>query len=671
MKMFLNPNSPRLFILIALWGCLSFLPAQAQSLISLNGGEVMTCQFVNNSTVPNNQVYICVLANNEYLTPGGSMNAIVPGQNASNYTMTLAQINALSPAGLQLPNINAGGRMWFSYYQPMNMPIVPGPGVVQPNIANPSDPNINTVFDWMEFAEGSDWIYCNTTQVNMFGIPYTMGLYNVGGGLNGASGIPDCYSDIVAKYEAYMNSIPGASIFNSLVGSVRILAPADGTFAAGAANGTYFDNYISQLWTEYQSTPLVISTGGNTYYGTTTGPGSQMTFTGPGGPYYVGYPNTQEALAADGVFASGNPTELALEVVMSAGINRHVLDNAANLNNPTAFYQTAPSNYYSAFFHTVNLNKLAYGFPYDDDDNQSDLLVSNNARALAITFSGCIATPTNTFTPTPTFTFTNSPTATKTFTHTATSTNTATATSTNTATNTSTPTATHTATSTFTPTNTSNNTPTNTSTNTATNTATSTFTLTNTATNTATNTFTNTNINTSTSTFTPTNTVTSTFTNTATHTATPTATNTLSSTKTSAPTGTPTATSTRSPTLTPTATATATPVTTLVPSWTATPTMTADVFQICKNVFHENIDGTICITISSAQYPGPMTLRIYNSVGEHIKTLFDENINRPLAPTVVNWDGTNKFGQKVASGVYIVYFEKPNGVATGRLVVLQ
>ena len=54
--MFLNPNSPRLFILIALWGCLSFLPAQAQSLISLNGGEVMTCQFVNNSTVPNNQV---------------------------------------------------------------------------------------------------------------------------------------------------------------------------------------------------------------------------------------------------------------------------------------------------------------------------------------------------------------------------------------------------------------------------------------------------------------------------------------------------------------------------------------------------------------------------------------------------------------------------------------
>src|SRR5665213_2701950 len=118
-------SSARLFILTALGGCLSFLPTALvhAQIINLNSGEVMTCQFVNNTTVPNNRVYICVLANNEYLTPGGTMNAIVPGQNASNYTMTLAQIDAVSPAVLQIPNINAGGRMWFSYYQPMNMPL--------------------------------------------------------------------------------------------------------------------------------------------------------------------------------------------------------------------------------------------------------------------------------------------------------------------------------------------------------------------------------------------------------------------------------------------------------------------------------------------------------------------------------------------------------------------
>ncbi len=651
-KIFLS--SARVFILIALGGCLPFFPAStAQALlISLNGGEVMNCQFVNNTTVPNNQVYICVLANNAYLTPGGTMNAIVPGQNASNYTMTLAQIDSLSPAGLQFP-VMGSGRMWFSFYSPLNMPIVAGPGIVQPNIGNPSDPNINTVFDWMEFDEGSDYIYCNTTQVNMFGIPYTMGLYNVGGGLNGASGIADCTSDIVNKYKAYMNSIPGASIFNSLVGPVRIVAPADGTFAAGAANGTYFDSYISQLWTEYKSTPLVISTGGKSYSGTTTGPGSQMTFTGPGGPYHVGYPTTQDALAASGVFATGNPTELALEVVMAAGINRHVLDNAANLNNPAAFYQTAPCNYYSAFFHTVNLNNLAYGFPYDDDDNQSDLLVSTNARALAVTFSGCISTPTSTFTTSPTPTRTNSPTATSTLTIS----NTATPTSTKTATNTATMTDTKTAT----------NSATHTPTSSATNTATLTDTMTATSTSTSTNTPTYTNSRT------PTHSPTTTSTNTATHT--------LSPTGTSTPTGTPAVTSTLTPLRTPTlmftmtpppsATATITPVNTLINTLTPTPTAPADVFRICRNVFNETVDGTVCIAISSAQYPGQVTLNIYSSVGEHIKTLFDETLTHPLPSTMLNWDGTNKYGQKVASGVYILYMIKPFGRVIGRLAVIH
>jgi hypothetical protein len=66
-----------------------------------------------------------------------------------------------------------------------------------------------------------------------------------------------------------------------------------------------------------------------------------------------------------------------------------------------------------------------------------------------------------------------------------------------------------------------------------------------------------------------------------------------------------------------------------------------------------------------------MTLKVYNSVGEHIKTLFDETLTQPLPSTMVNWDGTNKYGQKVASGVYIVYLMKPFGRAAGRLVVIH
>jgi flagellar hook assembly protein FlgD len=66
-----------------------------------------------------------------------------------------------------------------------------------------------------------------------------------------------------------------------------------------------------------------------------------------------------------------------------------------------------------------------------------------------------------------------------------------------------------------------------------------------------------------------------------------------------------------------------------------------------------------------------MTLKIYNSAGEHIKTLYDEYLTQPLAPTTLTWDGTNKYGQKVASGVYIVYMTRPLGRLLGRLVVIH
>jgi flagellar hook assembly protein FlgD len=106
-------------------------------------------------------------------------------------------------------------------------------------------------------------------------------------------------------------------------------------------------------------------------------------------------------------------------------------------------------------------------------------------------------------------------------------------------------------------------------------------------------------------------------------------------------------------------------------TWTPTPTPVAETFQISKNVFNVTRDGTVSIVIGTGEYPGEMALRIYNSAGEHIKTLFDQTLTQPLSPTIVNWDGKNKFGQAVASGVYIVYLQKPYGRLLARLVVIH
>jgi flagellar hook assembly protein FlgD len=99
--------------------------------------------------------------------------------------------------------------------------------------------------------------------------------------------------------------------------------------------------------------------------------------------------------------------------------------------------------------------------------------------------------------------------------------------------------------------------------------------------------------------------------------------------------------------------------------------MVAEVFQVCKNVFNIPRDINVCIVVGTNQYPGEITLRIYNSAGEHIRTLLDTTLTAPLSPTVINWDGKNKFGAEVASGIYVVYLQKPFGRSVARLVVLH
>jgi len=94
-------------------------------------------------------------------------------------------------------------------------------------------------------------------------------------------------------------------------------------------------------------------------------------------------------------------------------------------------------------------------------------------------------------------------------------------------------------------------------------------------------------------------------------------------------------------------------------------------FLVCKNVYNVTVDGTVCITIGTGEFPGLMELKIYNSAGEHIKTIFNQYLNGPLPPTTYYWDGTNKYGQKVASGVYIVYLIKPYSRLLARLVVIH
>jgi len=563
---------------------------QTDVLIPLNSGMQMTCQFINNTNgqYQNNQIYVLVIALNSngrfcHLDSNGNMIECNPGENGSNYSIPLSSIN-----GLQFPPTMISGRLYVSLGSPLDIPIIDigngQVGIVYPNIENPTDPNLNKTFDWIEFNLQNGTIFCNTTQVDIFGIPLILRLYdnfNSSYILNGEVGITHTAETI---FNLWNSNVP--SEFLHLLQGNRIVAPIHGNFAAGKTYSSYFDSYINSVWQQYTNNDLVINIPPKTYTGRVGGD-NRLAFTTPGDPnvYYVSKPTTQDIFMGAGALASGNSVELALEAIICAGFNRHVIDDASKLNNPNEYYKSAPANFYSKFWHDVSINNKAYGFCYDDVNDQSTTLVSTNPRGMVIVIGG--GTTVN-LTSTPTVTKTNTPTATRTFTRTNTATNTNTPTSTNTQTNTATRTFTNTATATRTntPTNTRTSTLTETPTNTDTTIGTpaATGTLTKTATNTSTLTNTQTPVITNTQTTTETNTVQNTYTNTVvmtntasftfTHTATFTATNFFTNTPVNTNSFTPT--NTRTPTVFNTATSTFTFTATLsaTPMYVATPVIT-------------------------------------------------------------------------------------------------
>ncbi len=291
-------------------------------------------------------------------------------------------------------------------------------------------------------------------------------------------------------------------------------------------------------------------------------------------------------------------------------------------------------------------------------------------------------TPTLTSTSTPSFTPTNSatqtPTGTPTWTATLTpswtpsNTPTLTATSTPSFTPTSSATPTPTGTPSFTPTVTFTATPSSTLTSTATSTATFTPSLTATSTPSFTPTYTATLTPTGTPSFTPT----LTFTETPSSTPTLTATNTPTSTITQTPTDTATRTPTATPTGTPTNTATLTPcgypgnTCTWTPTFTPTSTpYNADIFDVSQNILRPS-GPPVSIYVNYTVTGGTYGLWIYNSAGEHIRTLAYQQLSGPVSQWY-SWDGKNKYGDDCASGVYIFYLEEPLSVKKKKILLVR
>lgn len=94
-----------------------------------------------------------------------------------------------------------------------------------------------------------------------------------------------------------------------------------------------------------------------------------------------------------------------------------------------------------------------------------------------------------------------------------------------------------------------------------------------------------------------------------------------------------------------------------------------DIFDVSENILRPDQEP-VSIRVAYSIYPGNYALRIYNSAGEHIRTLDEGPLDGPLDRNY-QWDGKNKYGEPCASGVYIFYLIEPFDRKVKRVLLIR
>lgn len=277
----------------------------------------------------------CYLDENGELIPISTALNDAPGhltKNGKNYANIYHTISERPITSI--PAISSG-RMFLSVGSPCYIKTYDN-GYAGPDVNNPTDPNNDVYWDFVEFTLDAGGYHGNTTRVDAFGFPITHRLI-CSDGYDRTVGETETRD---ALFEKYLKEVPEE--FKTLVRApYRILAPCKGEFKAGGIYGNYFDTYVNQVWKEAGPKPT-----------------TQDIFLGIGG---------------------------ASDPDICAAFNRGVYTDPTHWKDAGYFYKTTPSNFYSKFWHDHSIDGLSYGFCYDDVNNYAAYLEHNNPETLIIT----------------------------------------------------------------------------------------------------------------------------------------------------------------------------------------------------------------------------------------------------------------------------------------------
>lgn len=203
--------------------------------------------------------------------------------------------------------------------------------MVEPSIFNQSDPNINTNFSFCEFTYNAFELFINISYVDFVSaLPVALTLTSASGqtqhvsgmGINGLTQVVQGLQAQTAKDTRRWSSLivnkPNTST------PLRILSPNSAILLNPTWFGTYWDNYITQVYNTYASKPLTVDTQAG--YGNVSGQVKNNVLDFGGGITFP-KPTAKDIFGCStGPFATGQNAETnAIIPRLSAAFNRSTL----------------------------------------------------------------------------------------------------------------------------------------------------------------------------------------------------------------------------------------------------------------------------------------------------------------------------------------------------------
>ncbi len=289
---------------------------------------------------------------------------------------------------IRIPKLS--GRIYFSYGRKLDFRLAPG-GLVQPAVQNPSDPNRDILFHWSEYTLNDAGLWLNSSQVDMFSAPYTVGVQRSDGAVLSAGRLkPGGWRGVFDGLRAQPGW--GGLVQTRSDGTVlRALSPLYG-LETGALPANVLDDYINRVWQRYATTTLTVTPFGdqpNTkYYGRVSG--NVMNFTNGSGAVVTSFqkPDASSVFGCHRLLDAPNDLVRGpISRTLCAGFNRSTL--LSNPNQPDAsaanFYRDAVTNHYARVIHDRMADGKAYAFAFDDVGAHESLVHDGNPAGARLT----------------------------------------------------------------------------------------------------------------------------------------------------------------------------------------------------------------------------------------------------------------------------------------------